>query len=157
VSPPAFARRVRVRPEDIDDLGHANNVHFLRWILEAATGHWDLYRAEAPASAIAGIGWVVIRHVVDYLAPAFAGDELDVFTWVPTCTATTCDRYAEVVRVADGGVLARSVSTYCVVDQATGRPRRLSEELRLAIGGPEPVKRQKVERLSASRPTETRR
>jgi len=157
VSPPAFVRRVSVQPDDIDDLGHANNVHYLRWILDAATGHWDRYRDDAPAASVAGIGWVVIRHELDYFAPAFAGEELDVYTWVPTCTGTTCDRYAEIVRVRDGAVLARSASCYCVVDLATGRPRRLSEELRQAIGGPDLVKRQKVERPFPSRPTETRR
>ncbi|MBL8988158.1 MAG: acyl-CoA thioesterase, partial [Gemmatimonadetes bacterium] len=33
MTPPAFGIEVVVRPEDIDDLGHANNVHYLRWML----------------------------------------------------------------------------------------------------------------------------
>ena len=32
--PPAFAHRTVAREEDIDDLGHVNNLHYLRWMLE---------------------------------------------------------------------------------------------------------------------------
>jgi acyl-CoA thioester hydrolase len=150
--PPAFAIRVGVTDADIDDLGHANNVHYLRWMLEAATGHWDHYRAESPDDAVAGVGWVVLRHEIDYFAPAFAGERLEVVTWVPSCTALTCDRFYEIRRVGDQMLLARGTSSYCVVDLATGKPRRMGEALRLAIGGPTQVKRHRVERTFPARP-----
>ena len=157
MSPPAFAHRIAARVEDLDELGHVNNVHYLRWMLEAATAHWALYQSEAPPAAVAGIGWVVMRHELDYFVPAFAGDSVDVFTWVPSATPLTCDRFYEVIRVRDGALLARGGSNYCVVDLTTGRPRRMSEELRLAIGDPPMVKRQRIERSFPVRPTEVRR
>lgn len=137
----AFRYHRVVRPEEADDLGHANNVEYLRWILEAAAEHWQSLRARVPAEGVAGVAWVVMRHELEYLAPAFPGDALEVVTWVPTCTRTTCDRLAVVRRPADGKVLARSASTYAVVDGPSGRPRRLDEALRLAIGEPEVVPR----------------
>lgn len=155
--PPAFAIEVAVTPADIDDLGHANNVHYLRWMLEAATGHWDLYRAASPAEVVDSVGWVVLRHELDYFAAALPGDRLEVTTWVPSCTALTCDRYYEVRRTGDRALLARGVSSYCVVDRATGKPRRMGEALRLALGGPPVVKRQRLERSFPDRPTTVRR
>lgn len=155
--PPAFAIEVTVLERDIDDLGHANNVHYLRWMLEAATAHWDWYRAAASATAVAGIGWVVLRHELDYFASAFAHDRLEVVTWVPTCTPLTCDRYSEITRVADGALLARGASSYCVVDIATGRPRRMGEALREALGSPPMVKRIRVERSFPARPDAVQR
>lgn len=138
-----FRHRRVVLPGEADDLGHANNVEYLRWILDAATAHWDRLRAAVPPAAVAGIAWVVMRHEVEYLAPAFPGDEIEVLTWVPTCTRTTCDRLATITRCADGRLLARSASTYAVVDGPSGRPRRLDEALRAAIGRPEVVKRER--------------
>ena len=146
MTPPAFRLPVVVRPEDIDDLGHANNVHYLRWMLEAATGHWDRYRIGVAPEIVERIGWVVMRHELDYFAPAFAGDQLEVTTWVPSCTRTTCDRFYRIVRPGDGLLLARGASTYCVVDLVSGRPTRLGDDLRLVIGSPELVKRPRIER-----------
>lgn len=145
------------REEDIDELGHVNNVNYLRWMLEAATGHWELYKSEASPDAVNGVAWVVMRHEIDYFAPAFVGEAVDVFTWVPTVTPLTSDRYYEVIRVRDGALLARGVSSYCVVDVVTGKPRRLGEELRRAIGNPPVVRRQRPERSFPPRPDTIRR
>ncbi len=147
-----FRTEVIVAPADIDELGHANNVHYLRWMLEAATSHWDLTRGRVDAATVAGIGWVVMRHELDYFLPAFAGETLDVLTWVPTCTPLTCDRYYEITRLADRALLARGASSYCVVDSTSGKPRRLGEGLRAAIGNPELVKRVRTERFFPVRP-----
>jgi acyl-CoA thioester hydrolase len=148
----SFRIEVVVAPEDIDELGHANNVNYLRWMLEAATAHWDRARSEAEPAAVAGVGWVVMRHELDYFLAAFVGESLEVLTWVPTCTALTCDRYYEITRLADGALLARGASTYCVVDLNSGKPRRLGEQLRVAIGSPELVKRLRTERSFPLRP-----
>jgi acyl-CoA thioesterase FadM len=75
-----------------------------------------------------------------------------VTTWVPTCTPTTCERLAEIRRSADAVLLARSVSTYVVVDAGSGRPRRLTAALRAAIGNPAEVRRAKPDRSFPSRP-----
>lgn len=155
--PPAFAIRVTVTDADIDDLGHANNVHYLRWMLEAATAHWAWFIGQAPPEVVAGAGWVVLRHELDYFAAAFAGDELEVVTWVQSCTPLTSDRCTEVTRVAGGALLARGLSTYCVVDAGTGRPRRMGEALRLAIGAPPMVRRERVERYFPKRPDAVQR
>lgn len=149
-----FLTMVTVAPEDIDDLGHANNVRYLAWMLQAAEGHWALYQRLADPEVIASVAWVVMRHELDYFLPAFAGDRLEVYTWVPTCTALTSNRYYEIVRAHDGALLARGYSSYCVIDRVSGKPRRLSEELRLAIGGPEVVKRIRDERWFPTRPIE---
>ena len=139
-----------VRPDDADDLGHANNVSYLRWVLAAATRHWAQLRGQSPPEATAGVAWVVLRHQLEYLAPAFPGDELEIVTWVPTCTATTCERFAEITRA--GTVLARSASVYCAIDAATGRPRRISEAVRAAIGSPAPGPRTRLGSAVPPRP-----
>jgi acyl-CoA thioester hydrolase len=123
--PPApFTLAVRVGPDDIDALRHVNNVAFLRYVQDAAAAHW---LALAPAEWHATIAWVVRRHEIEYLRPAFEGDDLTVATWVGEPTAATWERFTEVRRGGDVLVSARTV--WVQVDAATGRPRRIDPRM----------------------------
>jgi acyl-CoA thioester hydrolase len=113
---------------DIDELGHVNNIVYLRWVQEAAVAHW---RALAPAAAQAAVVWVVLRHEIDYSRPAMLGDELLARTWVGTAEGLSFERHTEIVRRRDARVLARARTLWCPVDIATGRPRRVGDDLRL--------------------------
>ena len=64
---------VSVLPADIDEQNHVNNTVYLRWIQDVATAHW---KALASADAQADIGWIVLRHEIDYKSPASLGDEI---------------------------------------------------------------------------------
>ena len=117
---------IAVQPEDVDELGHVNNVVYLRWVQDAATAHW---RADAPASAQEEIAWVVLRHEIDYQRPALPGDTVEVLTWVGQAEGATFERFTE-IRRAGGPVLARARTIWCPVDPGTGRPARVSETVR---------------------------
>lgn len=123
----AFEQSLTVAREDIDGVGHVNNVVYLRWMQRAATAHWE---AVAPAALRGTVHWVVIRHEIDYKAPAFVGEELVVRTWVGKATAATWERHTEVRRVPEDKLLVRCRSVYVAVDPTTSRPRRLDDELR---------------------------
>ena len=123
----AFELPIQVQPADIDGLGHVNNVVYLRWMLEAASAHWErVADEEARRKAV----WVVIRHEIDYKAPAFAGEQLVVRTRVGEGTAATWDRHTEIYRVNDGKLLVQCRSVYVPLDPVSGRPRRLDASLR---------------------------
>src|SRR6266550_2091528 len=68
-----FEESVSVMPEDIDEQNHVNNTVYLRWVQEVDTVHW---KAIASREAQKGIGWVVLRHEIDYKAPACLGDDV---------------------------------------------------------------------------------
>ena len=70
---------VVVQRADIDQQNHVNNIVYLRWVQEIATAHWE---ATAPATARDAIGWVVLRHEIDYKTPASLRDEILLRTWV---------------------------------------------------------------------------
>jgi len=127
-----FELQVTVQPADIDSLGHVNNVVYLRWMQQAAAAHWE--RA-ANAEVKAQVGWVVIRHEIDYKAPAFVGEQLVARTWVGEATAATWERFSEVRRTSDGKLLSRCRSVYVALDPLTGRPRRIDAALRAPLGG----------------------
>src|SRR4026209_1010150 len=91
----SFEIAVTVQPSDIDGLGHVNNVVYLRWMQEAAAAHWEAAAAEALRAQTI---WVVVRHEIDYKAPAFEGEHLVARTWVGEPAGATWERFIEIRR-----------------------------------------------------------
>ena len=127
-----FRLPIKVQPEDIDGLGHVNNVVYLRWMQQAASAHWE--RVASP-EVKAQVGWVVIRHEIDYKAPAFVGEQLVARTWVGEASAATWERFSEIRRPSDAKLLVRCRSVYVALDPATGRPRRVDAALQAPFRG----------------------
>ena len=118
---------VPVLPGDVDEQGHVNNTVYLRWVQDIATGHW---RAIASSAAQAEIGWVVVRHEIDYKAPALPGDDILLRTWVGKATRITFERHTQILHAARRQLLAQARTLWCPISTQTGKPHRVSEELR---------------------------
>jgi len=121
-----FELPIVVQPADIDDLGHVNNVVYIRWMQEAAAAHWA---SAAPDELRAQVAWVVSRHEVDYRAPAFLGEALVARTWVGAPAGATWERFIEVRRCEGDRLLAAGRTVYAALDARTGRPRRVDAAL----------------------------
>jgi acyl-CoA thioester hydrolase len=124
---------VRVEPADIDDLNHVNNIVYVHWVQDVAKAHWF---AAAPAEDQAGLVWMVVRHEIDYLSPAVAGDELVLRTWIGAAAGLRFDRHTEILRAADRKVLAKARTVWVPVDPATGRPKRVPDRVRKMFSVP---------------------
>lgn len=125
-----FLLPIRVLPEHLDPQGHVNNVSFVRFIQDAAVAHWQ---AAAPAELQPGIAWVVRRHEIDYLRPAFLGDELAARTWVGEPSGATWERFTEIHRVADAQVVVKARTVWVLIDANSGRPRRVDARIISAL------------------------
>jgi acyl-CoA thioester hydrolase len=123
----AFELAVAVEPADIDQLGHVNNITYLRWVQEAAVAHWT---AAAPPADQAKLLWVVVRHEIDYKQAAFLGDGIVARTWVGSASRIRFERFTELLRARDRAVLAKARTLWCPIDSRTGRPANVSPEVR---------------------------
>ena len=121
---------VTVGAADLDEREHVNNVVYVRWVQEAAAAHWALL---APEGASAKIAWVALRHEIDYLSPAMLGDAIVIRTWVGVAHGLSFERFTEIRRGADARVLARARTLWCPVDARTGKPQRVSAEVRALV------------------------
>ena len=122
-----FEITVSVMAGDIDGQNHVNNTVYLRWVQDVATAHWEaLARREAQES----IGWVVLRHEIDYKAPACLGDDVVLRTWVGKASRLTFERFTEIRRRIDSQLLSTARTLWCPVDAQTGRPVRVSPQVR---------------------------
>jgi len=127
MSSAAFEMIVSVLPEDIDQQNHVNNTVYLSWVQEVATAHW---RAVATADAQENIGWVVLRHEIDYKTPACLGDEIVLRTWVGKSTRLTFERFTEIRRSGDDQLLSNARTLWCPINAQTARPVRVPAEVR---------------------------
>jgi len=127
MSSAAFEMIVSVPPEDIDEQNHVNNTVYLRWVQEVATAHW---RAVATADARENIGWVVLRHEIDYKAPACVGDEIVLRTWIGKSMRLTFERFTEIRRSGNDQLLSNARTLWCPINAQTARPTRVPAEVR---------------------------
>jgi acyl-CoA thioester hydrolase len=127
MSPIVFEMTVPVLPGDIDEQNHVNNAVYLRWVQDVAIAHWQ---AIASPDAQEAIGWVVLRHEIDYKTPATLRDQIALRTWVGKATRLTFERFTEIRRKNDGQLLSKARTLWCPINARTGRPTRVSEEVR---------------------------
>lgn len=122
-----FEITVSVLPGDIDEQNHVNNTVYLRWVQEVAIAHWQ---AIASTDVQESIGWVVLRHEIDYKTAACLGDDVVLRTWVGKATRLTFERFTEIRRSGDGQLFSAARTLWCPINAQTGRPVRVPAEVR---------------------------
>ena len=80
-----------------------------------------------------GAVWVVRSHFITYIRPAFEGETITLQTWVAEIKQRSCLRKYLALRVLDQSILAEAETNWVYIDQRTGRPLRIPEELRAAF------------------------
>jgi acyl-CoA thioester hydrolase len=128
-----FRLELVVCDDDIDALGHASNITFVRWIQDVAIAHSSAVGLDIEGYQRLGAIFVVVRQEIDYVRPAMLADVLEARTWISSVMAAKCMRRTELVRKSDGQVLARSLTTWGFVAVDNGRPRRIPESVRSAF------------------------
>lgn len=121
-----FKHSITVLPTDIDELSHANNVVYLRWVQEVAEAHWN---AMASAELRSKYAWVVLRHEIDYLNPAVLNDKLVGTTWVDLPDGVRSIRHVEIFNQTTSKLSARAKTTWCLLSSATMRPKRVERDI----------------------------
>jgi acyl-CoA thioester hydrolase len=122
-----FEMTVSVLSGDIDEQNHVNNTVYLRWVQDVATAHWQ---AVASPEAQRTIGWVVLRHEIDYKTPACVGDKILLRTWVGKASRLTFERFTKIRCNGDGQLLSKARTLWCPINAQTGRPMRVPAEVR---------------------------
>ena len=127
--PSVFEHTLTVVADDIDRLGHVNNLTYLAWMQSAALAHsaaqgWPPERYEQLALA-----WVVRSHQIKYLQPAYLGDAIVVRTWVASMKRASSTRDYKILRATDRALLASAATEWAFVDLSSGTLKRIPPEL----------------------------
>jgi acyl-CoA thioester hydrolase len=103
--------RAQVRVYECDALGHVNNAVYLHYLQQATAETW----ASRGASA-----WGLYSLAMEYLAPAYSGDELEVRAWASGLENTRLVCGYAITRVADDRTLMRARANWAVPDRQAG-------------------------------------
>lgn len=122
-----FTQTRTVSRDDLDENNHVNNVRYVEWIQEIAREHWG---TRASDSLKETYFWVAIRYEIDYKKEALLGDELLIETYVGDTTFVTSDRYINIKNKKTGALVVAAKSNWCLMDAATKRPTKITDELR---------------------------
>lgn len=121
----SYSKVIVIPPDAIDENGHVNNVTYVQWMQDIAVEHYASIggiEAQGPEAT-----WVVREHKVEYLLPAFAGEEIEVRTWVENIRRVRSLRRYEFVRKVDGKMLVKGETDWVFVDVKTGGPRAVPD------------------------------
>jgi acyl-CoA thioester hydrolase len=129
----AFRHEFTVPQTVIDANGHVNNVVFVQWMQDVATRHFESV-AGTDAMKSAGAMWVARSHTIEYFAPAFVGDRIQVTTWVASFGRVRSLRRYEFVRMSDGKLLVKGETDWVFVRASDRRPCSIPEPIKRAFG-----------------------
>ena len=127
-----FSVTIVVQKNEIDELGHVNNVVYMRWVQEVAAAHWD---SLASVEIRQKYSWVVIRHEIDYIGSAFEDDHLKVTTWVGESKGVRSERYIQITNEENGKLLVQAKTTWCLLDAISMKPKRVDGEMIAILNG----------------------
>ena len=119
---------VQVKPEDLDELNHVNNVVYMRWMEMAAREGSALAGWPTERYFKEGLGaWVVRKHWIEYLRDCKLDDTVEVYTWVQEFSASTSlRRYAMKV---NGKLCCVAATEWVYIDLKTRRASELPEQV----------------------------
>ena len=109
---------------DIDELNHVNNVVYFNYLQQGAMAHWY---SSVPTEISDSMRWVVKKHEIEYLKPAFLGDSIIVKTWVDNFSGVTSDRNYEIYK--DHILLVKARTLLVALDPLSMRPKRVPADL----------------------------
>ena len=124
-----FCYQLKVPDDAVDENGHVNNVVYVHWMQDAAVRHSDSTGC-TQATKEEGATWVVRSHKIEYLRPAFGGDQIEVMTWVSNFRRVRSVRKYKFLRSDDNTVLARGTTDWVFVAADTGQPRAIPDSVK---------------------------
>ncbi len=75
--PAIFRYNFTVTKDAIDGNNHVNNVVYIKWMQDIAIMHSNAQGCDSKKYREIGGSWLIRSHFIEYLKPAFEGDEID--------------------------------------------------------------------------------
>lgn len=118
-----FEHQILVEQHHLDDLNHVNNVVYLQWVQDVAAAHWNYKATDQMKDDYI---WVVLNHYLEYKRPALLGETLTARTYVQNYDGPKSERHVLILRGET--LLVQAKTTWCLLDKASQRPKRVPQE-----------------------------
>lgn len=127
----ALMRTRQATPADIDELGHVNNVVYLRWVQDMAVTHWHTV---SPAEMVDKDVWVALKHTIEYRDPILPGETAELRTWLGPYKGARFIRHVDIRKPRAKRFSARAETEWCRLSAHTRRPSRIDEQVLEVFG-----------------------
>jgi acyl-CoA thioester hydrolase len=124
--------KVKIYYHDTDSGGVVYYANYLKFLEEARTEFFAERGIKIKDLAQDGTLFVVARQEIDYKAPAFYGDILEVKTWVSGSSTAKIEFSAEIRNQENKLISLAKTILVCVGSDL--RPKPLPEEIRQRLG-----------------------
>ena len=121
--------QIKVRGYHEDRFGHVNNARYLEFLEEARWEHLEERGLDTAFFKAHGVFPVVVRLSISYRRPASAGDVLHVTTEAVSAGRLRVVITQEARFVSSDEICMEAELTVAFLDEKTGRPIPLSEEV----------------------------
>jgi acyl-CoA thioester hydrolase len=121
----SYEYQITVRENEIDEFNHVNNEVYLKWLIQVAASHSESLGYNLEKFLSDGAAFVVRRHELDYLSPAFLGEELVIETWLSSLDRAKSVRETRIKRKSDGKVILMGKTLWVYIDLKLGKPKEI--------------------------------
>lgn len=121
-----FQKEITVLAKDLDENLHVNNVQYLYWVQEIARDH---YTSVATAQQLEDYVWVAMDHYIEYKAPAFINEVLQLTTYVESFGAASSKRIVEIHNANTKKLICKTTTNWCLLNAKTQKPLRIPKEM----------------------------
>jgi acyl-CoA thioester hydrolase len=125
-----FRTNIDVRFRDCDAMGHVNHAVYFTYLEQARWQWWHQVVGKTPDQDSS----IILAHAgCDFRAPATFGEVLEVRVAVTAIGRTSFGCAYEIVRAADGRVIAEAETVQVTYDYARGTPIPIPDRLRTEL------------------------
>jgi acyl-CoA thioester hydrolase len=121
-----YEQILQVKPDDLDELNHVNNIRYIQWVNDIAKAHWTKL---ATQDMLQNYFWVLINHHITYKSQALLNDNILLKTFVKSSEGVTSTRIVEIYNNDTQKLLATSETKWCFMDAKTKKPARINSEI----------------------------
>lgn len=121
-----YEQILQVKPDDLDELNHVNNVRYIEWVNDVAKAHWTKL---ATQDMLQNYFWVLINHHITYKSQAILNDNILLKTFVKSSEGVTSTRIVEIYNNDTQKLLATSETKWCFMDAKAKKPARITSEI----------------------------
>ena len=143
--------KFRARYVECDAYGHVNNANYLRYMQEAAFDASAAVGYDVKRYDEIGQYWLVRETEIEYFRLLKYGDEFEIKTWVADFRRVRSRRAYEFRLAGSEEIVARGMTDWVYLDQATQRPATVPPEMIQAFA-PDGAEVMKLTRESFPKP-----
>jgi acyl-CoA thioester hydrolase len=123
-----FEAAYRVQTGDLDELNHANNVSYVRWLEWITRKHNAAFGLGQDYLRANGTVFVVVDYQLRYLRACAPGEDLRIRTRVVEYGHYSHDRAYRIVAASDGALVFEGAGKWVSMNLASGRLMRTPRE-----------------------------